>query len=99
METKQTSTLAYDKYRADGKKERDHKIILWVLSTYGRLTAFGIAKRAFYKVMENGRERTRKLDYIAVNRRMKELRESSLVEIVDRHKDVDGSLRTRYSLK
>ena len=88
-----TSTIAYSKYKADGKKERDHKIIVWVLKTYGELTAYGIAKKAFYKELVNGIERTKKLSYIAVDRRMKELRVAGLIESTQKIEDDDGALR------
>lgn len=88
-----TSTIAYDKYLSDGKKDRDHKIIVWVLKTYGELTAYGIAKKAYYKVLVNGIERVKKLNYIAVDRRMKELRVAGLAKSTTKIKDDDGSLR------
>jgi hypothetical protein len=91
-----TSTIAYEKYLANGKKDRDHKIIVWVLKTYGELTAYGIAKKAYYKELVHGIERIKKLNYIAVDRRMKELRVAGLIESTKRVKDDDGSLRMAH---
>ncbi len=99
MAQPQTSVLAYDKYKADGKKERDEKIILWVLETFGNLTAFGIAKHAFYKQKDNfGVIRTYKLNYVAVNRRMAQLREKGLVEHTEKVTDSYGGQRMCYKI-
>ncbi|WP_431129665.1 hypothetical protein [Flagellimonas flava] len=91
-----TSTIAYAKYKADGKKERDQKIIVWVLKTYGELTAYGIAKKAFYKELVNGIERIKKLSYVAVERRMKELRVSGLAKATRKIRDDDDALRMAH---
>lgn len=92
----ETSLMAYEKVRANGNKERDQEIILWVLKKYGKLTAFGIAKRAYYTKMVGGFKRKYKLDYVAVNRRMSELRNAGLIELVGRKVDTDGSTRNEY---
>lgn len=93
----QTSLIAYEKVRANGNKERDQNIILWVLQTYGKLTAYGIAKHAFYYSNdERGNRRKYKLTYHAVSRRLSELRNDGKVEITGRVVDADGSTRNEY---
>lgn len=92
----ETSLMAYEKVRANGNKERDQNIIVWVLETYGKLSAYGIAKYAYYTKVVNGIKRKYKLNYVAVNRRMSELRNEGRVEIVGRVTDEDGSTRNEY---
>lgn len=95
----ETSLMAYEGVKADGTIKLHHDIITWVLSTYGKLTAYGISKRAFYFAPDNfGRKQKYKLDYLQVSRRMSELRDAGKIKIVGRKKDVDGSTRNEYSI-
>lgn len=96
----ETSLMAYEKVKELGKIQLHHLIIAWVLYKYGKLTAYGIAKRAWYYDNDNfGRKRKYKLDYLQVSRRMSELRNQGKVEIVGKKKDLDGATRNEYQLK
>ena len=80
--TQQTSDIA--KGKVDAKKHRE--IILKTLEQCEYpLTAYGISKRCA-------------LNYVAVNRRMKELRDNEQVTIVCKLLDLDGSVRAAYRL-
>lgn len=93
----ETSLMAYEKFVAEGKEESHEQVILRVLKTFGKLTAYGIGKRSKHLAKDdNGNLQTYILDDVAVSRRLSKMRRNGLVEIVGRKKDVDGSTRNEY---
>ena len=81
-----TSTLAREAFESSGKKRLHHEIILKTLELCPYpLTAWGMSKRC-------------SLSYHQVDRRLKELRELSMIRIVKRIQDLDGATRNAYKL-
>lgn len=96
----ETSLMAYDKFKAEGKEESHEEVILRVLRTYGKLTAYGIGKRSKHKAKDKqGRLRDYVLSDVAVNRRIAKLRRDDRIQLVGRKKDTDGVTRNEYQLK
>lgn len=92
-----TSQIARQKF--EGIKPLHHKIILWVLKTYGPATNYGIAKNSLYVDKDNfGRNRTYMLSYYQINKRTSELLRLKKIRLIGTHLDTDGRERNLYAI-